>query len=159
MRFQRVCELVPTIVHLLTHNSLSDIDKHCLEEFRKHWSCLDNNNQQLWQCRRYERPLNKCVFDNLVRCIRSLKCWLPISNHSRCTEVGEDHSRNPGKRASSPRAQETNIRSPQDSDLDPHFTSVRYQISNPLSNALIHNAYLRLALTEEPDLFISKRPR
>ncbi|KAG9738835.1 NADH dehydrogenase, alpha subcomplex, subunit 8 [Aureobasidium sp. EXF-12298] len=44
---------------------LSDIDKHCLDEFRKHWSCLDNNNQQLWQCRRYERPLNKCVFDNL----------------------------------------------------------------------------------------------
>jgi NADH dehydrogenase (ubiquinone) 1 alpha subcomplex subunit 8 len=54
--------LLSTIVHLLTRNSLSDIDKHCLEEFRKHWSCLDNNNQQLWQCRRYERPLNKCVF-------------------------------------------------------------------------------------------------
>ena len=47
--------------------SLSDIDKHCLQEFRKHWECLDNNNQQLWQCRRFERPLNKCVFDNLVR--------------------------------------------------------------------------------------------
>ena len=45
---------------------MSDIDKHCLAEFRKHWECLDNNNQQLWQCRRYERSLNKCVFDNLV---------------------------------------------------------------------------------------------
>ncbi|KAF7846222.1 hypothetical protein BT93_L4811 [Corymbia citriodora subsp. variegata] len=44
---------------------LSDIDKHCLTEFRKHWECLDQNNQQLWQCRRYERTLNKCVFDNL----------------------------------------------------------------------------------------------
>lgn len=46
---------------------LEDVNKSCLEEFRKHWECLDNNNQQLWQCRRWERPLNKCVFDNLVR--------------------------------------------------------------------------------------------
>jgi NADH dehydrogenase (ubiquinone) 1 alpha subcomplex subunit 8 len=46
---------------------LDDVNKHCLAEFRKHWECLDNNNQQLWQCRKFERPLNKCVFDNLVR--------------------------------------------------------------------------------------------
>jgi len=45
---------------------IDDVNKHCLTEFRKHWECLDNNNQQLWQCRRWERPLNKCVFDNLV---------------------------------------------------------------------------------------------
>lgn len=44
---------------------LDDVNKHCLAEFRKHWECLDNNNQQLWQCRKFERPLNKCVFDNL----------------------------------------------------------------------------------------------
>ncbi|KAI9853176.1 MAG: hypothetical protein M1838_000032 [Thelocarpon superellum] len=44
---------------------LEDVNKHCLEEFRKHWECLENNNQQLWHCRRFERPLNKCVFDNL----------------------------------------------------------------------------------------------
>lgn len=50
------------------HLRLDDINKHCLTEFRKHWECLDNNNQQLWQCRKFERPLNKCVFDNLV-------CW------------------------------------------------------------------------------------
>merc|ERR1712093_516231 len=37
----------------------------CLTEFRKHWTCLDNNNQQLWQCRPAEWKLNKCVFDNL----------------------------------------------------------------------------------------------
>ena len=47
--------------------SLDDMRKHCLEEFRKHWECLDNNNHQLYQCRRPERKLNKCVFDNLVR--------------------------------------------------------------------------------------------
>ncbi|KAF2160825.1 hypothetical protein M409DRAFT_28705 [Zasmidium cellare ATCC 36951] len=44
---------------------IDDINKSCLEEFRKHWQCLDNNNQQLWQCRKLERGLNKCVFDNL----------------------------------------------------------------------------------------------
>jgi len=45
---------------------LEDINKSCLEEFRKHWECLDNNNQQLWQCRKWERPLNSCVFEKLV---------------------------------------------------------------------------------------------
>ncbi|TVY30622.1 NADH-ubiquinone oxidoreductase 20.8 kDa subunit [Lachnellula hyalina] len=44
---------------------LDDVNKHCLVEFRKHWTCLDNNNQQLWQCRPLEWKLNKCVFDNL----------------------------------------------------------------------------------------------
>ncbi|KAL0259211.1 ndufa8, NADH-ubiquinone oxidoreductase complex I 19kd subunit [Diplodia seriata] len=44
---------------------LEDINKHCLKEFRFHWQCLEQNNQQLWQCRRPERSLNKCVFDNL----------------------------------------------------------------------------------------------
>ncbi|KAI9775077.1 MAG: hypothetical protein M1839_001469 [Geoglossum umbratile] len=45
---------------------LEDINKHCLTEFRQHWECLENYNQQLWNCRRPERRLNKCVFDNLV---------------------------------------------------------------------------------------------
>ncbi|KAA6410072.1 MAG: NADH alpha subunit 8 [Lasallia pustulata] len=44
---------------------LDDINKACLEEFRKHWNCLEHNNQQLWQCRRAERSLNTCVFDKL----------------------------------------------------------------------------------------------
>lgn len=45
---------------------LDDINKSCLEEFRKHWECLEKNNQQLWQCRRPELKLNSCVFDKLV---------------------------------------------------------------------------------------------
>jgi len=45
---------------------LDDINKSCIEEFRKHWQCLDNNNQQLWHCRRPEQLLNACVFDKLV---------------------------------------------------------------------------------------------
>lgn len=52
---------------------VDDINKHCLEEFRKHWTCLEDNNQQLWQCRKPEWKLNKCVFDNLVGYIRSTK--------------------------------------------------------------------------------------
>ena len=51
----------------LTLYRLEDINKSCLDDFRKHWTCLDNNNQQMWQCRKLERRLNKCVFDNLVR--------------------------------------------------------------------------------------------
>lgn len=52
---------------------LTDINTHCLAEFRKHWECLDNRNQQLWQCRPAEWKLNKCVYDNLVR--QSLYHW------------------------------------------------------------------------------------
>ena len=58
------------------NNRLDDVNKHCLAEFRKHWECLDNNNQQLWQCRKFERPLNKCVFDNLVR-YAGRRIWSP----------------------------------------------------------------------------------
>lgn len=54
------------------HGSIEDINKSCLEQFRAHYECLDNNNQQLWQCRPAEWRLNKCVFHNLVRCSRFL---------------------------------------------------------------------------------------
>jgi NADH dehydrogenase (ubiquinone) 1 alpha subcomplex subunit 8 len=45
---------------------LEDINKNCLDTFRAHWECLDNNNHQLWQCRKFERKLNACVFEKLV---------------------------------------------------------------------------------------------
>jgi hypothetical protein len=51
---------------LIWCDRLEDVNKHCLQEFRKHWECLENNNQQMWQCRKQERPLNKCVFQTLV---------------------------------------------------------------------------------------------
>lgn len=51
---------------LLTIFSISDINKECLDQFRSHWQCLENHNQQLWNCRSEERRLNKCVFDKLV---------------------------------------------------------------------------------------------
>ncbi|PSK45253.1 NADH-ubiquinone oxidoreductase 20.8 kDa subunit [Elsinoe australis] len=44
---------------------LEDVRANCLSEFRAHWQCLENNNQQLWQCRKVEKPLNQCVFEKL----------------------------------------------------------------------------------------------
>ncbi|KAL8908463.1 MAG: hypothetical protein Q9207_000769 [Kuettlingeria erythrocarpa] len=44
---------------------LEDINKNCLQEFRRHWDCLEHNNQQLWQCRTLEWKLNGCVYDKL----------------------------------------------------------------------------------------------
>ncbi|EPE08429.1 nadh-ubiquinone oxidoreductase kda subunit [Ophiostoma piceae UAMH 11346] len=44
---------------------LEDINKSCLDTFRQHWQCLENNNQQMWQCRPEEWKFNKCVFENL----------------------------------------------------------------------------------------------
>lgn len=51
---------------LLTYCSIKDINTHCLEQFKSHWECLENNNHQLWDCRRDEMALSKCVFNNLV---------------------------------------------------------------------------------------------
>ena len=77
---------------------MDDVNKHCLAEFRKHWECLDNNNQQLWQCRKFERPLNKCVFDNLVR-YAGMRIWSPVEirpgtrHANNFTEAGEEDTR------------------------------------------------------------------
>jgi hypothetical protein len=51
------------------------MNKHCLEEFKAHYECLDNANHQLYQCRRPERVLNRCVFQKIVckaECIQVL---------------------------------------------------------------------------------------
>ncbi|KAJ2893993.1 hypothetical protein MKZ38_008037 [Zalerion maritima] len=44
---------------------LQDINTYCLIEFRKHWECLEQHNQQLFQCRPQEWTLNKCVYDTM----------------------------------------------------------------------------------------------
>ncbi|KAL8877602.1 MAG: hypothetical protein Q9198_004411, partial [Flavoplaca austrocitrina] len=44
---------------------IDDITKNCLQEFRNHWECLEDNNQQLWQCRKWEWKLNGCVYQKL----------------------------------------------------------------------------------------------
>lgn len=48
------------------NHSIDDINRTCLENFRRHWKCLDDNNHQLWQCRPEEWRLNKCVLEELV---------------------------------------------------------------------------------------------
>lgn len=55
---------------------LQDINKTCLELFRRHWECLEQNNQQMWHCRRKERKLNECVFEKLVCSSTTLCAWL-----------------------------------------------------------------------------------
>jgi len=57
--------------------SIKDINENCLEQFRTHWQCLENHNQQLWNCRSEERKLNKCVFEKLV--CRGYRCALRLS--------------------------------------------------------------------------------
>lgn len=42
-----------------------DLNKHCLDQFRLHWQCLEQNNHQFYACRTAEGLLNKCVFDKL----------------------------------------------------------------------------------------------
>ncbi|KAL4738004.1 hypothetical protein BDV11DRAFT_216317 [Aspergillus similis] len=44
---------------------IKDINTHCLKQFNTHWECLENNNHRLWECRKQEMDLNKCVFDKL----------------------------------------------------------------------------------------------
>jgi hypothetical protein len=106
-------------------NSIDDINKHCLVEFRKHWECLDNNNQQLWQCRPAERKLNKCVFENLV-CQPPIQPWLLVISSDAgnnatpfeafrewwlipCAEAREGDSRYAEGRGAGPSPHETDI--------------------------------------------------
>ncbi|KAI4242682.1 MAG: hypothetical protein L6R40_003903 [Gallowayella cf. fulva] len=51
--------------NLAVGNRIDDITKNCLQEFRNHWECLEENNQQLWQCRKWEWRLNGCVYTKL----------------------------------------------------------------------------------------------
>ncbi|KAG7663289.1 NdufA8 [[Candida] subhashii] len=44
---------------------LRDINKHCFDEFKLHYDCLEQNNQYFGRCRASEGVLSKCVFDNL----------------------------------------------------------------------------------------------
>jgi hypothetical protein len=68
-------------------NRLEDITKNCLEPFRLHWECLEQNNQQLWQCRRKEMKLNQCVFEKLVAALALSYhfLYLSCSQESECS--------------------------------------------------------------------------
>lgn len=65
---ERVSDSYTTVMGQAEPKSrLADMNKHCLEEFRAHWNCLENYNHQFFQCRRPERVLNRCVFNKIVR--------------------------------------------------------------------------------------------
>ncbi|KAI1842598.1 hypothetical protein JX265_012590 [Neoarthrinium moseri] len=78
---------------------IDDVNKHCLDEFRKHWQCLDNNNHQLWQCRKDEWKLNKCVFDNL-KLEKELPDAVGIPVHLRSKQIYAHYPilRDPGQK-------------------------------------------------------------
>lgn len=90
---------------------LKDVNTHCLEQFRAHWNCLEHNNQQLWHCRRFETPLNKCVFDNLVgstsRIVRGGMDADVVG--LRLLEAGEGHSGHTGERDASASTEEADL--------------------------------------------------
>jgi len=69
--------------------SIKDLNEHCLEEFRNHWKCLDNQNHQMWNCRSQERRLNSCVFDKLV----GLPGLPPFYPYLTLAEIGEGDTR------------------------------------------------------------------
>lgn len=83
-------------------NRLDDIKTNCLDSFRAHWECLDNNNQQLWQCRKAERPLNKCVFEKLVRLLDYLQYHRLVADHECDAGPQKRDSGCTGKRSSDP---------------------------------------------------------
>ena len=68
------CMLLSRLLDLTLLCSLADINENCLREFRNHWNCLENNNHQLYQCRKPERRLNACVFDKIVGLAQVLEC-------------------------------------------------------------------------------------
>lgn len=94
--------------------SIKDINTHCLEEFKAHADCLENNNHYQFECRKPEMSLNKCVFDKLVRThllpAKAAYTCPPFRNVRRLTislRTGpeEDHprrSREPSPRAPAP---------------------------------------------------------
>lgn len=44
---------------------LTQLNKHCFDEFKLHYSCLEQNNHNLGHCRSSEKVFNQCVFTNL----------------------------------------------------------------------------------------------
>ncbi|TIA87855.1 hypothetical protein E3P99_02904 [Wallemia hederae] len=44
---------------------INDINKHCFNQFKSHFECLEFNNQYFYPCRKQERSLNECVAASL----------------------------------------------------------------------------------------------
>ncbi|CAH2353445.1 putative NADH-ubiquinone oxidoreductase 20.8 kDa subunit [[Candida] railenensis] len=44
---------------------LKQLNKHCFDEFKLHYTCLEQENHRLGNCRKAEQIFNKCVFTHL----------------------------------------------------------------------------------------------
>ncbi|CAL1700194.1 unnamed protein product [Somion occarium] len=44
---------------------ITKMRENCLQEWDKHWNCLELNNHEYYMCRKPERTLNKCMFEKL----------------------------------------------------------------------------------------------
>ena len=55
--------------------SFKKMKENCNSEFTAHWTCLDNNNQDYWRCRKTQAPYDKCVLDKMVWVRVSLAVW------------------------------------------------------------------------------------
>ncbi|KAL0085249.1 NDUFA8, NADH-ubiquinone oxidoreductase complex I 19kd subunit [Phycomyces blakesleeanus] len=44
---------------------ITKLRENCGKEFDAHWQCLENHNQELFNCRKPERTFNTCVFEKL----------------------------------------------------------------------------------------------
>ncbi|CCH42294.1 NADH-ubiquinone oxidoreductase 20.8 kDa subunit [Wickerhamomyces ciferrii] len=44
---------------------IKDINAHCAESFKLHYTCMNEHNMEYFECRKAETLLRKCVFDNL----------------------------------------------------------------------------------------------
>jgi hypothetical protein len=85
--------------------------EHCLKEFDAHWDCLEWNNQRYNVCRKEERPLNKCMFDALVRAFPPRSALVPCADEPTLAAAGPDkdhsgHARGPG---ADPREEEPDL--------------------------------------------------
>lgn len=110
---------------------IDDINKSCLEQFRSHWACLEDNNHQLWQCRPAEWKLNKCVFENLVGCLLPIisyyvyGVWCMICVQGLLTwsvvETGEGRPRPAAELDACASTEDTDLRTP----VDPARRAVR----------------------------------
>lgn len=111
---------------------IKDINTHCLEQFRAHWECLDDNNHQMWQCRPAEWKLNKCVFEKLVRRQRSEALLLEFHSDLAYADVSPIRV----SRRSSPTNQRTRFLSSCGGSRSSHttrFPATRSPLSHPRS--------------------------
>ena len=50
-----------------SHDSFGKLGMSCGDEWKAHWTCLENSNHEFSRCRKVEKPFNDCVFEQLVR--------------------------------------------------------------------------------------------